>query len=925
MMRQYLAIKAQHPDCLLFYRMGDFYELFLADAELVAPILDIALTTRDKHKQGAVPMCGVPVHSAGPHIRKLAEQGHRVAICEQVEDARAAGGRRLVRREVIEVVTPGLVGDPDGIEASRECLIAALCAERDELGLALLDATTGDFRATAVAVADLRAGFPRSLATELERAQPREILFPEALREIAESALAKLALRAARTPLALAGPSVSLPASIEGLRPDSTTALDRAALLLAGYLARHQPFALAQIVRLRRYALDDAMVLDAATRAHLELFENSEDGGRRGTLFERIDRSETPLGARTLARWMAYPLLDPAAIRARQDAVAWLALRDRRRARLRVALRPVRDLERLLARAARPTASPRDLGQLRASLEALPAVAAELAAADDEGLAGIALPRPSELVAPIPVPEAAGLLRAALVDDPPVILRGSRGASDTGYIRAGWHAELDGLREAAEKGREWIAGLEARERERSGIAGLRVRFHPVHGYGLEVTKAQLARVPEHFERRQTLANAERFTTPELREMESKVLSATDRAAALERELFEGIRRSALEAAPAIRAAAQAVAQLDALCSLAEIAREADWVRPAVDESVDLSIRAGRHPVVEEWLRGRSGGFVPNDTELSPNAVQLLVLTGPNMSGKSTYLRQVALIVLLAQMGSCVPAESARIGVVDRVFTRVGASDRLARGESTFMVEMRETAEILACATARSLVILDEIGRGTSTYDGLSIAWAVAEFLHDAPGLSPRTLFATHYHELSDLASARPRVGNAHFAAREWGEEILFLRQLVAGGASRSYGIQVAKLAGLPSAVVERAREILSNLEGGEFDERGRPRFAHPGGGPALLGGANAAAAAAGSLRATGVPRTPAEGAERRRGRRTDGSDAAQLGLFGSAAADPREIEVLRRLRSLDWMRLSPLEALNALAQLKRQLEGESGE
>ncbi len=931
MMRQYLAIKAQHPDSLLFYRMGDFYELFLADAELAAPLLEIALTTRDRNKDDAIPMCGVPVHSAGPHIRRLAELGHRVAVCEQVEDARAAGGRRLVRREVTEVVTPGLVGDPEGVDATRECLIAALFPSPGQLGLALLDATTGDFRATRVACESAGVGLPRELATELQRAQPREILIPEGVAGELETALERILPRAARTRVPNGVPTAPAEARIEGLAAKPEQPDELAAALLASYLAKHQPFALAQLVRLRRYALGDAMVLDAATRSHLELFENSEDGGRRGTLFERIDRSATPLGARRLARWMAYPLLDPDAIRARQDAVAWLAQRDRLRARLQQVLRPVRDLERLLARAARPTSSPRDLAQLRASLEALPAVAAALEAPDDHSLPELAPERPRELLRPEPVREAAERLRAALVDEPPLLLRGSRGASDTGYIRPGWHAELDALREAAEKGREWIAGLEARERERSGIPSLRVRFHPVHGYGLEVTKANLARVPAHFERKQTLANAERFTTPELREMESRVLGATDRAAALERELFEALRQVALESAPAMRAAALAVAQLDAFASLAEVARASDWVRPEVDACAELRIRAGRHPVVEELLRAGSGSFVPNDTELSPDGVSLLVLTGPNMSGKSTYLRQVALIVLLAQMGSFVPAESARVGVVDRVFTRVGASDRLARGESTFMVEMRETAEILACASARSLVILDEIGRGTSTFDGLSIAWAVAEYLHDSPGLAPRTLFATHYHELSDLARAKSRVGNAHFAAREWGEEILFLRQLVAGGASRSYGIQVARLAGLPAAVVERAREILSNLESGELDERGRPRFAHPrpGGDPAGSTGEAAGGAKAETLvPAAGSPRSDsgaALGAGAVAGHRRHGAaavPAAQLGLFGSAASDPRESEVLERIRSLDTSRLTPLEALNLLAQLQSCLEGE---
>jgi DNA mismatch repair protein MutS len=490
---------------------------------------------------------------------------------------------------------------------------------------------------------------------------------------------------------------------------------------------------------------------------------------------------------------------------------------------------------------------------------------------------------------PEPLPEVEQLLLESIVDDPPVVPRGSRGANETGDIREGFRPELDALRESARKGREWIAGLEVRERERTGVANLRVRFHPVHGYSLEVGKSHLGRIPDDYERKQTLANAERFTTPELREMEAKVLGANERAAALEREVFEGIRQSVLEQAPGIRAAAEATACLDALQSLAEVARRDGWVRPTVEEGDLLEIRAGRHPVVEPLLAARTvEEFVPNDTDLDSTSTRILLITGPNMAGKSTYLRQVALLVLLAQLGSFVPAESARIGVVDRIFTRVGATDRLTRGESTFMVEMRETAEILTQATSSSLVILDEIGRGTSTFDGLSIAWAVAEYLHDTPGLGPRTLFATHYHELADLARTRSGVRNAHFEAREWGEEVLFLRQLVPGAASRSYGIQVARLAGLPATVLERAKEILHNLESEELGEDGRPRLAEHG-------------------RAKGESASPEDD---------------QLVLFGALPArDPAETEVLDALRELDPDRTTPMEALAMLARLVERLRG----
>jgi DNA mismatch repair protein MutS len=892
-MRQYLSIKAEHPDAIVFYRMGDFYEMFLGDAELAAPLLDIALTTRDKGKEDAVAMCGVPVHAADQHVKRLAELGHRVAICEQVEDAKAAGGRRLVRREVIEVVTPGLVGDPAGIEAARELVLVALASGAD-VGMAAFDASTGDLRATEVRRGPEEAALPAALVDELRRIEPREIVVPGDSPDF-EAALGHCLPGVPRSVVeAESYDPAAAPVHPDGLSPDAADPASRAAAALLAYVNRNQPAALVHTPRLRRYALGEAMILDEATRSHLELFRNSEDGTRARTLIERLDETSTPLGARRLARWIAYPLLDPAAIARRQEAVAYLAERDRSRRRLRQALRPVRDLERILAKVARPGATPRDLVALRASLEALPAVPESLAQTD--ALIDAPEDRPEALILPAPLPEAAALLREALVDEPPALLRGSRGANETGYIRRGFHAELDGLHEGARKGREWIAGLEAEERESTGISNLKIRFHPVHGYSIEVSKAQLGRVPAHYERKQTLANAERFATPALREMEQKVLGATDRAALLEREIFEKVRQAALEWTREIREAAEAVANLDASASLAEVARRDGWVRPSVDAGEALEIRAGRHPVVEPLLVARGAGeFVPNDTRLDTHSRQILVLTGPNMSGKSTYLRQTALIVLLAQMGSFIPAERARVGIVDRIFTRVGASDRLARGESTFMVEMRETAEILSQASRRSLVILDEIGRGTSTFDGLSIAWAVAEYLHDTPGLRARTLFATHYHELTDLARTKRRVDNAHFQAREWGEEVLFLRRLVSGGASRSYGIQVARLAGLPPVVIERAREILSNLEGGEFDERGRPRLASHEGAPAP---ADVDAAAA---------------------------DCDQLGLFAPPALGETERGVLEAVRGLDPDRTTPLEALELLTELVGRLrrEGDS--
>jgi DNA mismatch repair protein MutS len=871
MMRQYLAIKAQHPDALLFYRMGDFYELFLADAERAAPLLDITLTTRDKGKPDAVPMCGVPVHGADPYIQRLTELGHRVAICEQVDrttlDPSGRGaGRKLVRREVVEVITPGLVGDAQLLGAAAEVSLVALDLDTTGVvGLAALEASTGELRATS-ARATGEAPLPPAIAEELRRIAPRELLVA------AERHAALVPCLAAALPGVVATPVAAesfdpgrAPSAPDGFRVGATDAATRAAAALLVYLGANQPFALPHAARLRHYALGDAMALDAATRTHLELFESSIDRSRSGTLIERIDATSTPIGARRLARWLGYPLLDPAAIGARQDAVAWLVERDRLRGRLRERLRAVRDLERLLAQVARPGATPRALGALRASLAALAPVAACFAATDEGELLATAAP-PASLPIPAPVPDAVALLERALIDEPPAIPRGSRGAGEVGYVRAGYHDELDELRASARDGRAWVADLEVRERERAAIPGLKVRFHPVHGYGIEVSKANLARIPSDYERKQTLASAERFTTPELRAMEARILGAHDRAAALERELFEALRATVLGFAAAIRAAAAAVGELDALASLAEVARRDGWTRPLVDAGERLEIRAGRHPVLETLLRARVGEeFVANDALLDPDDAQLVLLTGPNMSGKSTYLRQVALLVLLAQIGSFVPAESMRLGVVDRVFTRVGASDRLARGESTFLVEMRETAEILDQATRRSLVILDEIGRGTSTFDGLSIAWAVAEHLHDAASLRPRTLFATHYHELVELAATKPRIRNAHFEVREWGHEVVFLRRLAEGGASRSYGIQVARLAGLPESVVARARQVLATLEAGG---------------------------------ARGAARAP------------------QLSLFDAAPREPEpagpspvESAALDELRRLDADRLAPLDAL----------------
>lgn len=900
MMRQYREIKARHPKDFLFYRMGDFYELFLEDAERAAPLLDITLTARGKGRGESIPMCGVPVHSADGYIKRLVELGHRVAICEQVEEP--GGGRKLVRREVIEVITPGLVGDPSNLDAAAEVALAAVWLDQGEAGLAAVDASTGNFRATRTAC---KGGWPPALLDELERIAPRELLVERVFASGAE-AMAVLEARAGDasfTPLdAGRFEPASSPVAPHGFDPQRRDAATRAAAAVLSYLCEKQPTALRHAPRLRCYDLGDAMILDAATRRHLELFENTEDRSRRGTLFERINETRTALGARRLAHWMAYPLCVASAIHARQDAVNWLYGRDRLRAVLRGALSEVRDLERIFARCARPGATPRDLAALRASLCALPALAAALEKGGEEDalLEDDAASRPAALPGIQPVSEGEELLQQAIVDAPGALPKGSRGASEIGFIREGYRSDLDELREAARDGRDWISGLEVEERRRSGIVNLKVRFHPVHGYSLEVSKSQLAFVPERYQRKQTLANAERFTTPELSEVEARVRGASERAASLEREILEEVRSAVLGLAEPIRSAAAAVSQLDALQALAEVARRDDWHRPEVDDGLQIRIEAGRHPVVERMLQQGGEAFVPNDTELAPDSTRILLITGPNMAGKSTYLRQVALLVLLAQIGSFLPARSAQVGVVDRIFTRVGASDRLSRGESTFMVEMRETAEILGQASPSSLVILDEIGRGTSTFDGLSLAWAVAEYLHDTPGLGPRTLFATHYHELADLSRTRSGIQNAHFEARESGEDVVFLRRLLPGEANRSYGIQVARLAGLPVSVVKRAGEVLAGLEAGELTASGVPRLADAAR-ASQQGGQAALPLFAGS--APAAPPAPSP----------------------PPSPDPEQGRLLRELAECDAERITPMEALTLLARLAEQARALSKE
>jgi len=871
MMRQYLETKARYPDAILFFRLGDFYEMFFEDALAASEALQITLTSRAKGDD-RVPMCGVPHHAARGYVAKLLEKGFKVAICDQVEEP---GKSALVRREVTRVVTPGMILDDQVLDPREASYLGAVALGPGGGGIALLDASTGELRVGEV-------GDDARLVDELRRAGVRELLLSDG----ADAARGEAVARGAGVPAARR-PAAEFERAEERLRRHLGVAgldgfgvaglplgLAAAAAALA-YLAETQRAVPRHVDRLSRLGTDDVLLLDEATRTNLELERTLSGAKRKGTLLALLDRTVTATGGRRLVQWLRYPLTDLARIGARLDAVDELVGSSVAREDLAGALRPVADAERLVSRLVLGQGNARDLRALAGALLALPALARLLEAR--------AAPLLREAGASARgLEDLAALLDAAVAEEPPPSLK------EGGLIRRGHSKELDELVAIAEDGKGVIARLEATERERTGIGSLKVRFNRVFGYYIDVTKPNLHLVPKDYERRQTTAGGERFATPELKAFEEKVLGAEERRFALEERLFEELRARVIEAAPRVRTAADAVATADALLSLSRVAAERGYVRPVVDGSEVLEIEDGRHPVVEAVLPDGPAAFVPNDVRVASRGAPeceahgaILVITGPNMAGKSTVMRQAALVALLAQMGSFVPARRARVGVVDRIFTRVGASDDLARGRSTFMVEMTETAAILHNASRRSLVVLDEIGRGTSTFDGVSIAWAVAEHLHDRLGC--RTLFATHYHELQDLARERPAVRNLTVAVREVGDQVVFLRKLVQGGASRSYGIEVAKLAGLPGEVLARAREILRNLEALEVDEGGHAALA--------------------------------------RGRRPRPDPASQLGLFGAAPADPAEGEVAKALRTLDLDALRPLDALNLLAGWKKRLGG----
>ena len=846
--KQYLQLKSQYPDAILFFRLGDFYETFDRDAEIVSRELDIVLTSRNVAKGVRVPMAGIPYHAVENYLAKLIAKGYHVAIAEQIGEP----GKGLMQRKVVRVVTPGTVLEPNLVPAESNNYLLALTADDRRLGIAYADITTGEFAATEIVTDD-----PQSLLrAELLRLRPAEILHPEGFSLPPDAPGHATPWPAWRFEPGRAEETLRAHfgvASLDGFGLRGKPLAVRAAGALVQYLRETQPEASGLLSGLSTYSLDEFMVLDAATRRNLELTETLREGRVAGSLLGVLDHTVTPMGKRLLRQWVGKPLLDVERIRRRQESVAFLYEHGLLRAELRQALKPLGDLERLTNRVLSGHAQPRDLVAIRDTLRRLPAVQDALAQAEAQ---------PEGFPKPKTCPEVLDLLNRALAEEPPATLQ------HTGVIRPGFSAELDGIVESTQHARDYIANLEKAERERTGIKNLKVGYNKVFGYYIEVTKANTHLVPEHYIRKQTLVNAERYITPEMKEYEALVLNAEERIHALETRLFKHVCADVASHASCLLETARALARLDVLASLAEAAVEGDYTRPEVVEEDVLEIYDGRHPVVERTLEGER--FVPNDTVFEEGE-RIRILTGPNMAGKSTYLRQVAIIVLMAQMGGFVPARKARIGLVDRIFTRIGAQDEIHAGQSTFMVEMIETANILHHATPRSLLILDEIGRGTSTYDGMSIAWAVVEYIHNHPKLRSKTLFATHYHELTQLADLLPGVRNYNVAVSEAEGRVVFLHKIVPGGADRSYGIHVAQLAGMPRPVIQRANEILRELE-------------------------------ASSGRAVRLsPETP-----------------RQLALF------PETNPLVEELKALDINNMTPIEALNRLYEWQKRFGGEGG-
>jgi DNA mismatch repair protein MutS len=803
-MEQYMHFKRMHQDAILFFRMGDFYEMFFDDAKEVSRLLGLTLTARNHGKTtGAVPLAGVPHHAMENYLAKLIQLGRKVAICEQVEDPKLAKG--VVKRDVVQVVSPGTALADSMLDQQRNNFLVCLWPQAGVVGLASVDMSTGDFVLDEMPV--------ELLADELQSLAPAELLLAEGADSEWVEHLQRLLPRAALSQIEdwhfeeQAASEMLYEQlkvrSLKGFGCDDMGAGWRAGGAVVAYLRDNQRGAVEHINRLQRKRREEYALIDATAQRNLEILGNQQDGGRVGSLLDVVDHSCTPMGARLLRQWLIRPLKKTTEIARRLDAVEELLGRREMRREVRTLLQGVGDLERLMARICCQRANARDLAALATSLEKKPILRAGLAEADAGLLSELRdgeLPDVGELVSDI---------RTCLVDEPPALL------TEGGLIRDGFDERVDELREISRGGKDFIAQIQTRERERTGIASLKIGFNQVFGYYIEITKVNVAKAPEDYHRKQTLTNAERYITPELKEYEEKVLGAEDKLKELESSLFLALRTRAARWTPQVQQIARALACIDLLAAFAELAELENYARPLVDESAVLDIREGRHPVVERQLR--EGRFVPNDVHLDADAAQVLLITGPNMAGKSTIIRQVGLIVLLAQVGSFVPAKTAHIGVVDRIFTRVGASDNLVGGESTFMVEMNEAANILNNVSSRSLILMDELGRGTSTFDGLSIAWSIVEYLHQREDARPRTLFATHYHEMTELEDRLLRVKNFNVAVREEGDHVVFLHRLAPGPADRSYGINVAQMAGMPSVVVARAKEILARLEEEQID------------------------------------------------------------------------------------------------------------
>ena len=872
MMKQYMQTKEEYKDCILFYRLGDFYEMFFDDALTASKELEITLTGKNCGLEERAPMCGIPYHAVDSYLNRLVSKGYKVAICEQVEDPKTAKG--IVKREVIRVVTPGTNLDTQGLDETKNNYIMCIVYMADRYGLSVADVTTGEYLVTEL-------DSQTKLMDELYKFMPSEIVCNEAfymsgldLDDLKNRLhMAIYSLEAWYFDDALCRETLQehfKVASLEGIGLSDYECGMIASGALLKYLEETQKNSLSHMSRLTRYATGNYMVLDSATRRNLELVETLREKQKRGSLLWVLDKTKTAMGARTLRKYVEQPLIDKKSIVKRLDAVAELKDNAICREEIREYLNPVYDLERLVGKITYQSANPRDLIAFQSSLSMLPSVKCILKDMESDLLKEIY----EELD---PLEELCDLVGRAIQEEPPLAMK------EGGIIKDGYNEEVDRLRKAKSEGKNWLADLETKEREKTGIKNLRIRYNKVFGYYLEVTNSFKDLVPDYYTRKQTLANAERYIIPELKELEDTILGAEDKLCALEYELYCEVRNTIAAELTRIQRTAKAVAKLDVIASLALVAERNNYVRPKINEKGVIDIRDGRHPVVEKMIPNDM--FIANDTYLDDKKQRISIITGPNMAGKSTYMRQAALIVLMAQLGSFVPASSANIGLVDRIFTRVGASDDLASGQSTFMVEMNEVANILRNATSKSLLILDEIGRGTSTFDGLSIAWAVVEYISNSKLLGAKTLFATHYHELTELEGKISNVNNYCIAVKEKGDDIVFLRKIVKGGADKSYGIQVAKLAGVPDPVINRAKEIVEELVTADITGK--------------------------------VKDIAVQGSETKKKtqKKLDEVDLTQFSLFDTVKDD----DVLNELKELDISHMTPMDAMNKLYLLQNKL------